>query len=70
MILEIESDWRETGIICPYCEGEWMTYSNGKSRPQCGNDDCLRHLTDEYIFTWLITRPEFRGEIKIEREEK
>jgi hypothetical protein len=59
-IIEIESDWRETGIICPHCG--WMTYSNGKDRPQCGNDNCLKYLTDEYIWTWLITLPEYRNQ--------
>ena len=58
-IVEIESDFRETGIFCPFCEGEWMTYSDGITRPQCGNKDCLSSLPDEYIWQWLITLPEF-----------
>jgi len=55
VIFEVESDWRETGIPCPVCG--WMTYSDGKSRPQCGNEEegCLDLLADEYIWTWLIT---------------
>lgn len=63
-IVEIESAWRETGIVCPFCEGEWMTYSNGETRPQCGNDNCLRVMPDEYIFEWLITLPEFRPTLR------
>jgi hypothetical protein len=63
-IIEIESAWRETGIVCPFCEGEWMTYSNGETRPQCGNDNCLRTMPDEYIYEWLITLPEFRQTLR------
>ena len=63
-IIEIESEWRETGIVCPFCDGEWMTYSNGQRRPQCGNDDCLRVMPDEYIWEWLITLPEFRPTLR------
>ncbi len=44
-IIEIESDWRETGIICPLCG--CMTYSDGKHRPQCGNNDCLEYLPSD-----------------------
>ena len=54
----MSSEWRETGIICPFCGG--MTYSTGQRRPQCGNDDCLCMMPDEYIWEWLITLPEFR----------
>ncbi len=50
MMGEIESDWRETLIPCPKCGG--MTYSNGIDRPQC--EQCLRRLTDQEIYTWLI----------------
>jgi hypothetical protein len=57
-IIEVESDWRQTGITCPYCIGEWMTYSDGKSRPACCN--CYKVLPDEFIWEWLITLPEFR----------
>jgi hypothetical protein len=36
-----------------------MTYSDGESRPQCANPECLKTLTDQQIYTWLITlRPE------------
>ena len=55
MIGEIESDFRETGIPCPLCYG--MTYSDGINRPQCGNNNCLELLPDEYIWQWLITLP-------------
>jgi len=58
----MSSEWRETGIICPFCDG--MTYSTGQRRPQCGNDDCLRVMPDEYIWEWLITLPEFRENCK------
>lgn len=57
-IIEVESEWRQTGITCPYCIGEWMTYSDGKSRPACCN--CYKTLPDEFIWEWLITLPEFR----------
>ena len=53
MILEIESEWRETGIPCPACGA--MTYSDGKHRPQCGDPACLATLEDDVIWTWLIT---------------
>ena len=49
-IIEIESAWRETGIVCE-CGG--MMYSDGKHRPQCS--DCLKVATDEQIYTRLIT---------------
>jgi hypothetical protein len=62
-IREIESEWRETGIYCPFCEpddaGPWMTYTDGVKRPQCCNPDCLETLPDEYIWEWLITLPEY-----------
>lgn len=51
MIIEIESDWRETGIPCPAC-GE-MTYTDGQARPQCAA--CLAPVPDIAIWTWLIT---------------
>jgi len=50
MIIEIESDFRETGISCPLCGS--MTYSDGAQRPRCA--DCLAALKDEYIWRWLI----------------
>jgi tRNA(Ile2) C34 agmatinyltransferase TiaS len=51
MIIEIESDWRETGIKCPEC-GD-MTFSDGINRPRCAG--CLACLSDEYIWQWLLT---------------
>ncbi len=51
---EIESAWRETGIMCPAGCG-WMTFSDGKHRPTCGNEKCLAEVTDEQIWMWLIT---------------
>ncbi len=63
-IIEIESAWRKTGIVCPFCEGEWMTYSDGRSRPQCSNPECLSTLPDTFIWEWLITLPEFRPTLR------
>ena len=54
-IIEIESTWRETGIICPKC-GE-MTYSDGAHRPQCTVQECLAVVPDERIGGLLITLP-------------
>lgn len=55
--MSIESDWRETGIVCPFCDGEYMTYSDGESRPQCSNLLCQAEMPDSYIWQWLITLP-------------
>lgn len=45
-IIEIESEWRETGTPCPACG--WMTYTDGKHRAaQCSNPDCLKILVEE-----------------------
>lgn len=63
-IVEVESAWRETGIKCPFCEGEWMTYTDGQSRPQCSNPECLSLLPDSFIWEWLITLPEFRPTLR------
>ena len=54
MIVEIESEWCETGIDCPDCG--CMTYSDGKHRPQCNH--CLEYVSYEYIWQWLITEKE------------
>lgn len=54
-IIEVESDWRETGILCSVPGCGWMTYSDGKHRPTCGNPKCLAHPTDEQIYEYLIT---------------
>lgn len=53
-ITVIESEWRETGIMCPAGCG-WMTFSDGKHRPCCGNEQCLTEVTDEQIYQYLIT---------------
>lgn len=65
MIIEVESTYRETGIICPMCQGEWMTYSDGQSAPQCSNPSCLFVIPNWYVYTWLITQPEFRYLLRI-----
>jgi len=67
-IVIIESAWRDTGIWCPYCwrdvEGEPYTcYTDGHYRPQCANPKCLHVLSDQYLYHWLITRPEHRREL-------
>ncbi len=53
-VIEIESDWQQTGIPCPLCG--WMTFSDGQSRPQCSL--CLKLLTNEVIWSWLIATHE------------
>ncbi len=50
-IFEIESDWRETPIICDLCKQPM--YSDGHHRPQCAG--CLHTATDEQIYTALIS---------------
>jgi hypothetical protein len=62
-ICDIESDWLETGIPCPTCGYEWMTFSNGQCRPQCSNPACLSRLSDDSIWSWLITPLKFRPTI-------
>ncbi len=52
---EIESDWRETGIMCAVPDCGWMTYSDGKHRPTCGNPKCLAQVADEQIWEYIIT---------------
>lgn len=54
-ITVIDSAWCETGIVCPFCNDNWMTYSDGKSRPQCANPQCLKAVPDDTIWQWLIT---------------
>jgi tRNA(Ile2) C34 agmatinyltransferase TiaS len=53
-ILVVSSAFCETNIPCPHCG--WTTYSDGKTRPECGNPECLEFLSDEEIYTFLITR--------------
>lgn len=53
MIIEIESAWRETNIACQDCGG--MTYTDGAHRPICGDESCLRELSDAEIWQALIT---------------
>ncbi len=50
-VFEIESDWRETPIICDLCKQPM--YSDGRHRPQCAA--CLHLATDEQIYTALIS---------------
>ena len=59
---EVESAWRETGVICPHCSGDWMTYSDGVNAPQCSNPDCLAVIDD--------TEPTPRWCWRCERETK
>ena len=42
-IIEIESNWLETGILCPRCNV--MTYSDGWHRSQC--PVCLKTIPDK-----------------------
>jgi hypothetical protein len=70
MITVIESSYRETGIICPKCLGKWMTYSDGESAPQCSNPLCLFVLPAEYVYKWLITLPDFRGQLRVDYANK
>jgi hypothetical protein len=58
-IFEIASTWIDTGIPCPKCG--YPTYTNGKQQPQCA--ECLEDLPNEFIWEWLITRPECRVEL-------
>lgn len=52
----IESDWRETPMTCSECE--YTMYSDGKSLPVCGNENCLHQATLHDVLEWLITEHE------------
>ena len=53
-IVEIESNWRETLLHCPECDG--VIYTDGVNRPTC--EHCYRQMTDQEIWTWLIVEEE------------
>lgn len=63
-IVEIESDWHDTDIACPFCNGGYTAFSDGESRPQCSNILCKAEMPDEYIWQWLITKPEFHEKLR------
>lgn len=53
MIVEIESDWRETPLMCPKCtQLPGPMYSDGLHRPQCVL--CFYEATDAEIYGCLI----------------
>jgi hypothetical protein len=50
MILEVESDWRDTGIPCRIGCGV-NYYTDGVDRPMC--PVCLEEVTDAEVWQWL-----------------
>jgi len=52
-ITVIESEWRETPMVCPDCG--CVMYSDGKSLPVCGDNACLHHAKLRDVLEWLIT---------------
>jgi len=51
MIVDIESEWRETPLVCPKCKPGPL-YSDGLHRPQCPS--CFHKATDAEIYGCLI----------------